>query len=69
MNIILNNNKLESLVIGGTGPMGPMGYLSSSPDVDTTSLQDGSVLVYKSLTHKWTSSTLLNLQNVDGGEF
>lgn len=38
-------------------------------DVDTTNLVNGSVLVYRASTNKWTSTTTLDLQNMEGGEF
>jgi hypothetical protein len=38
-------------------------------DVDTTSLDNGSVLVYKTNNNKWTSTRTLDLQNLEGGEF
>lgn len=38
-------------------------------DVDTAILVNGSVLVFKSATNKWTSTTTLDLQNMEGGEF
>ena len=40
-------------------------------DVDTTThgLVSGSILVYKTATNKWTSTTLLSEQNMEGGEF
>lgn len=38
-------------------------------DVDTTSLSNGSVLVYKTNNNKWTSTRTLDLQNLEGGEF
>ena len=38
-------------------------------DVDTTTLVNGSVLVYQTATNRWTSTTTLNLQNMEGGEF
>lgn len=72
MNIILNTDKTEAVVIGGTGPQGPPGPISSfanTPDVDLTSLKDGSLLVYKALTNKWLASNSLNAQDVDSGEF
>lgn len=45
--------------------------LSDIGDVDTVTegKLDGSVLVYKSATNKWTSTTLLNQQRIDAGEF
>ena len=38
-------------------------------DITTNGLVSGSVLVYKTATNKWTSTTLLNEQNMEGGEF
>ena len=38
-------------------------------DVDAVSPSNGSVLVYKTTTNKWTSTTTLDAQNMEGGEF
>ena len=38
-------------------------------DVDATNLENGSVLVYKTNTNKWTSTRLLDQQFMEGGEF
>ena len=38
-------------------------------DIVTEGLNNGSILVYKTATNKWTSTTLLNEQNMEGGEF
>lgn len=43
--------------------------LSQIPDVDTTNIRNGSVLVYKTSTNKWTSTINLDMQNLEGGEF
>lgn len=43
--------------------------LSNILDVDTTTKINGSVLVYKTTTNKWTSTTTLDAQNMEGGEF
>lgn len=43
--------------------------LADIQDVDTTNLTNGSVLVYKASTNKWTSTTTLDLQNMEGGEY
>jgi hypothetical protein len=43
--------------------------LSDIGNVDNTNLQDGSVLVYKTATNKWTSTKLLDQQNIEAGEF
>jgi len=38
-------------------------------DVDTNILINGSVLVYKTTTNKWTSTTILDAQDVTGGQY
>jgi hypothetical protein len=43
--------------------------ISQIGDVDTSTLANGSVLVYKSNTNKWVSTTLLDQQHVEAGEF
>ena len=43
--------------------------LSTINDVDASNLEDGSVLVYKTNTSKWTSTRLLDQQYMEGGEF
>lgn len=43
--------------------------LAQFNDVDSTDLVNGSVLVYKTSTNKWTSTLLLDQQYMEGGEF
>lgn len=45
--------------------------LDSVADVDTATngKVDGSILVYRTLTNRWTSTTTLDAQNMEGGEF
>lgn len=43
--------------------------VSSIGNVDTTTLNNGALLVYKTNTNKWTSTTTLDAQNMEGGEF
>jgi hypothetical protein len=43
--------------------------ISNIADVDTTTKINGSVLVFKTTTNKWTSTTTLDAQNMEGGEF
>ena len=38
-------------------------------DVTTNGKVNGSILVYKTITNKWTASTTLDAQNMEGGEF
>lgn len=43
--------------------------LSNLSDVDSKTLNDGSVLVYKSASSKWTSTLHLEQQYMNGGFF
>lgn len=43
--------------------------VSNIGDVDTSTRVNGSILVYKTTTNKWTSTTTLDAQNMEGGEF
>ena len=43
--------------------------ISGLADVDALLPADGSVLVYKQLTSKWTATTVLDAQDMEGGEF
>jgi len=54
-----------------TGIIGPPGAsnLVQLHDVDSTVLANGSVLVYNPQNQKWTSTTLLNQQIVDSGQY
>ena len=43
--------------------------LGDIADVDLTNLEDGSLLIYDIVTHKFVASRLLEKQEIDGGEF
>ena len=43
--------------------------VESLKDIDTSNLTDGSVLVYSSSTGKWESTTLLEKQTVECGQY
>lgn len=38
-------------------------------DTSTNGKNNGSVLVFRTATNKWTSTTTLDAQNMEGGEF
>lgn len=44
-------------------------HLQDLLDVDLSDLEDGSVLVYKQNTAKWTSTRLLEQQYIEAGQF
>lgn len=43
--------------------------ISGLNDVDAINPDDGSVLVFKQFTSKWTATRTLDLQIMEGGEF
>lgn len=66
---IETNQQLTVDTIGIQGLSATTGSLGDISDVNTTLLENGSVLVYKTATSKWTSTRLLNQQDMDSGEF
>jgi hypothetical protein len=60
-----------SFVLASTNIANPaaLNSINDIANVDTTTLNNGSVLVYKTTTNKWTSTTTLDGQNMEGGEF
>ena len=67
--IVVNQQATNQVVsVGVQGPSGP-NVVTGADDVDASVLVDGSVLVYKTNTQKWTSTTTLDAQNMEGGEF
>lgn len=63
--------KIQETRVLVTGVMGPPGKttINGMEDVDVTTLTPGSMLVYNQITEKWTSTTLLNQQIVDSGQY
>jgi hypothetical protein len=55
--------------IGIQGLSATPGNLQDYANVDTANLQNGSVLVYKTTTNKWTSTLDLEDQFMNGGFF
>ena len=58
----------EVISAGIQGPSGP-NNISTASDVDLNTLEDGSVLVYKSSSRTWRSTRLLDQQNLEGGQY
>jgi hypothetical protein len=54
---------------GSSAVLGPDSRINTIGDVDTSALVNGSLLIYKTGTSKWTASTTLDAQNMEGGEF
>ena len=72
-NVISAVTQEENLVIASSDLANPatVDTLASVGDVDisTNGLTTGSLLVYKTTTNRWTSTTTLSAQNMEGGEF
>lgn len=68
MQVAIQQNDLMRAVVGLYNPV-TVGSLSDIANVDTTNTQNGSVLVFKSITSKWTATTTLDAQNMEGGEY
>lgn len=47
----------------------PPNTIENMLDVDLQQLTDGSLLIYKNTTAKWTASTLLDKQSMEGGHY
>lgn len=63
----------QQLTISSTDTSNPtvVESLDSIADIDTTTngKNNGSILVYRTTTNRWTSTTTLDAQNMEGGEF
>jgi len=55
--------------VGEQGLTGSTGVLGDITDIDATNKENGSVLVYKALTAKWTATRLLEEQELNGGHY
>jgi len=62
-----------TLVLSSTNLANPavVESISNIADVDVTTNGkiNGSILIYRTTTNKWTASTTLDAQNMEGGEF
>lgn len=47
----------------------PSNSVENMADVDLQNLEDGSLLIYKNSTSKWTASRVLEQQNLEGGNY
>jgi hypothetical protein len=72
MKVKVNTQGTSQVVsVGIQGPVGPTGVttINGAQDVNVTDLKDGSVLVYKTSINKWTATTVLDSQDVTGGQY
>lgn len=67
--VVNAENNITVPTVGIQGLSASDASLINLSDVDGSNLVNGSVLVYKTETSKWTSTTLLNQQSIEAGEF
>ena len=66
--VVVRTETTRTIVTGIMGPPGKTS-LTQLDDVDTSQLNTGSLLIYNTQSQKWTSTTLLNQQVVDSGQY
>jgi len=70
--ILVDNPDIITIVTTSEqGPPGPPGIttISQATDVDTSNLENGSVLVYSENMEKWVATRLLENQSVESGHY
>jgi hypothetical protein len=55
--------------VGEQGLTGSTGIMENITDVDAVNKKNGSVLVYKAVTAKWTATNTLEEQEITGGHY
>jgi ABC-type transporter Mla maintaining outer membrane lipid asymmetry ATPase subunit MlaF len=63
------NNNIAASVVGIQGPSGQATTVASISDIDAVNPDNGSVLVFKQTTNKWTATKTLEAQTMEGGFF
>jgi hypothetical protein len=56
--------------VGIQGPSGSTAFkINEALDIDITDIRNGSLLVYKHETQKWTAASTLETQAIEGGQY
>jgi len=69
--VVDSNQSVTTVVSGLIGPPGAAGItnISDASDIDVSTLEAGSTLVYNNTVNKWIATRLLNQQIVECGQF
>lgn len=67
--VVSTINTTEVVVTGIMGPPGPSGSITNAVDVDASNLINGSTLIYSTTVGKWVTTTLLENQILEAGQF
>ena len=63
------NNNIAASVVGIQGLSGQATTVALISDIDAVNPDNGSVLVFKQTTNKWTATKTLEAQTMEGGFF
>jgi len=63
--VVVQNESTYAIVAGTIGP----NSVSTMIDTDLTNLSDGNLLIYSQQTNKWVSSSLLEKQIIESGQY
>lgn len=71
MKVKVNPNPAQQVVsVGIQGPSGSTAFkLNEALDIDISDIRNGSVLVYKQESQKWTATSTLEAQGLEGGQY
>jgi hypothetical protein len=67
--VVVDSDTSITVVTGLMGPPGTVINLAQVPDVDTSDLRNGSLLVYSTAATKWKATTTLDNQTLEAGQF
>jgi hypothetical protein len=63
--VVVQSESTYAIVAGTIGP----NSVATMDDVDLTNLADGSLLIYKVQTNKWTAGNLLEKHVIEAGQY
>lgn len=69
VNRVVTDDKPARVITSGMVPPPMVANISNSSDIDITNRQEGSLLVYNTVTNKWTATNTLDNVIIESGQF
>lgn len=69
VNRVVTDDKPARVITSGMVPPPMVVNISNSSDIDITNRQEGSLLVYNTVTNKWTATNTLDNVIIESGQF
>lgn len=69
INRVVTDDKPARVITSGMVPPPMVVNISNSSDIDITNRQEGSLLVYNTVTNKWTATNTLENVIIESGQF